>query len=344
MKNNLKIGGLFCNLQKAFDCVDHKILMNKLEFYVIEGKFKSLIPSYLTGRYQKVTLTNNTNTSSSSKWEIIKNGVPQVSTLGPLLFLLYINDVPKIIIKNNSMVLFADDTSLLITGFNKLDFNININKSICSIISWFNSNLLTINFNKTHYVKFRTKNYYQVEITVKYEHREISISTETKLLGLIINETLSWNQHIDKIATKLCSACYALRNLKHTVPQSTLRTIYYAYIHSILSYGIIFWERSSNANKLFILQKKIVRIMTNFRRESCREAFKNMQITTYSQYIFSLILFTVGNKHLFTHNHKIHKYKTRNNSKLHLPTVNITSSIKDPIYWAQRLLITYLDT
>jgi hypothetical protein len=112
-------------------------------------------------------------------------------------------------------------------------------------------------------VEFRTKNYYQVKTEVKYEHSDISNSTETKFLGLIIDETLSWNQHIDQIATKLCSACYVLRNLKHIVPQSTLRTIYYAYIHSILSYGIIFWSRSANINKLFILQKKTVRIITN---------------------------------------------------------------------------------
>ena len=117
------------------------------------------------------------------------------------------------------MVLFTDDTSLLTTVFNKLDFNININQSLHCIISWFNSNLLILNFNKTHYVEFRTKNYYQVETTVKYEHKDTSISTETKFWGLIINETLSWNQHIDKIATKLCSTCYALRNLKHIVPQ-----------------------------------------------------------------------------------------------------------------------------
>jgi len=164
---------------------------------------------------------------------MIKNGVPQGSILSPLFILLYINDLPKIITKNNSMVLFADDTSLLITGFNKLDFNININQSFHSIISWFNSLLLTLNFNKTHYVEFRTKNYYQGETTVKYEHNDISNSTDTKFLGLITDETLSWNQLIDQIATKLCSACYALRNLKHIVPQSTLRTIYYAYIHSI---------------------------------------------------------------------------------------------------------------
>ena len=173
--------------------------------------------------------------------------------------------------------LFADDTSLLITCFNKLDSNININESRHNVISWFNSNLLTLNFDKTHYVEFRTKNFYQVETIVRYEHKDISNSTETKLLGLIIGETLSWNQHIEQIATKLCSACYSLRNVKYIVPQSTLRTIYYACIHSILSYGIIFGGRSSNVNKLFILQKKTVRIITNSRvRESYREALKNM--------------------------------------------------------------------
>ena len=90
------------------------------------------------------------------------------------------------------MVLFADDTSLLITGFNKLNFNININQSLHSIISWYNSNLLTLNFDKTHYVEFRTKNYYQVETIVRYEQKDISNSTETKFLGLIIDETPSW--------------------------------------------------------------------------------------------------------------------------------------------------------
>jgi len=96
-------------------------------------------------------------------------------------------------------------------------------------------------------------------------NRKIFPIPQSKYLGLIIDETLSWNEHIEQIATKLCSACYALRNLKHIVPQSTLRTLYYAYIHSILSYGIIFWGRSSDVNKFFILQLKIVRIITNSR-------------------------------------------------------------------------------
>jgi hypothetical protein len=86
MNNNLKIGGIFCDLQKAFNCVNHEILLNKLEFYSIQGKFKTLIESYLTGRYQKVTLNINTTSNSSSDWELIKNCVPQDSILGPLFF------------------------------------------------------------------------------------------------------------------------------------------------------------------------------------------------------------------------------------------------------------------
>jgi hypothetical protein len=99
---------------------------------------------------------------------------------------------------------------------------------------------------------------YQIETIVRYEQKDISISTETKFLGLIIDETLSWNQHTEQIATKFCSACYALRNLKHIVPQSTLRTIHYAYIHSILSYGIIFWADPPMLLSYLFYKKKLL--------------------------------------------------------------------------------------
>jgi hypothetical protein len=143
---------------------------------------------------------------------------------------------------------------------------------------------------------------------------------------------LSWNQHFDWIATKLCSACYVLRILIHIVPQSTLRTIYHAYIHPILSYGIISWGNSTNVNKLFILQKKTVRILSNIGvRESCRAAFKNLEIMKlHSQFIFSLIIFKVENNHLFTPNTEIHRYSTRNTSSLHLPTINLSKYYKGP--------------
>jgi hypothetical protein len=121
--------------KKAFDFVNHKILLDKLEFYGIERKFKTLIESYLTGRHQRVTLGNITDSNTSSKWEVIKCGAPQGSILSPLFFLFYINDLPKIINKYNNMVLFADDTNVIITDSNKPDFNININQLFQDIIT-----------------------------------------------------------------------------------------------------------------------------------------------------------------------------------------------------------------
>jgi len=101
--------------------------------------------------------------------------------------------------------------------------------------------------------------------------------------------------------------------------------IYFAHVHSIISYGIIFWGSSSHANKVFILQKKIIRIITNTRpRDSCREVIKSMEIMTYSQYIYSLVLYTINNKHLFDTNNEIHKYRTRNNNNLHCPMANLS--------------------
>jgi hypothetical protein len=271
-----------------------KILLEKLEVYKVEGGFKTLTESYLTDRFQRVTLDNITNYNNSSKWKALKCGVPQGSILGPLFFLIYINDLPTIVNKENNMVLFADDTSVIITDSNRRDFNITANQMFQDINTWFNVNLLTLNFNKTQYLEFGTKNYHNVNTQIKYDQKCITNTTEIKFLGLTIDDTLSWKQHIEQVINKMCSAGYAMRNIKHIVPVDILRVISFAHILSIISYGIIFWGSFSYAKKVFILQKKIIRIITNTRpRHSCRKVFKNMEIITfYSQYIYSLILYS----------------------------------------------------
>jgi protein associated with RNAse G/E len=126
---------------------------------------------------------------------MLKCDVPQGSILGPLFFLIYINVLPTIVNKDNNIVLFADDTSIIITDSNRQDFNINANQMFQDINTWFNVNLLTLNFNKTQYLEFRTKNYYNVNTQIKYDLECITNATEIKFLGLTIDDTILETAH-----------------------------------------------------------------------------------------------------------------------------------------------------
>jgi len=125
--------------------------------------------------------------------------VPQGSILGPLFFLIYINDLPTIINKDNNIVLFADDTSIIMTGTNRDDFNLHANMLFNDINIWFNNNLLNLNFSKTHYLEFRSIKHYSDNMQIQHNHNYVSNTSETKFLGLIIDDTLSWKQHIDQL-------------------------------------------------------------------------------------------------------------------------------------------------
>jgi len=151
-------GGLFCDLQKAFDCVNHNILLAKLEFYGVSGIVNKLLKSYLNNRYQRTVIKDNMNNKISSEWELVKHGVPQGSILGPILFLVYINDLSRTISKLANTVLFADDTNIIISKSNQDEFKTNIMSVTNEITNWFQSNLLTLNCNGTHFLQFLTKN------------------------------------------------------------------------------------------------------------------------------------------------------------------------------------------
>jgi hypothetical protein len=295
--------------------------MNKLKFYGIVGKAHALIKSYLSDRYQRVLINDK-----FSEWGKITRGVPQGSILGPMLFVLYINDLPKVVNGNSKPVLFADDTSIIVSDPNLVNYKNDLISSFRQLNEWFDINFLSLNYNKTQYVHFRTFNSETIHLDISYNNRCISNDINTRFLGITVDSSLSWKYHIDELMVKLSKACYAIRSLRPLVSTETLRMIYYSYFHAVMSFGMIFGGNSPHSNNIFKIQK-VIRIITNSRsRDSCKELLKELQILPfYSQYIFSLLVFVINNISLFKINSELYDINTRakNNFYLSQPRLSI---------------------
>jgi len=155
------------------------------------------------------------------------------------------------------------------------------------ITNWFQSNLLTLNCNRTHFLEFLTKNKKEVPIQIMLSNFLITNLNSTKYLGLTIDSTWSWKDHVVEL-TKLNKACFAIRTIKTFRSFNVLRTVYFSYFHTLLSYGIIFWGNLRLSIKVFKIQKRIIRIITNKgKRNSSRQLFKTLQILSVpSQYLY----------------------------------------------------------
>ena len=166
------------------------------------------------------------------------------------------------------------------------NFETKIDKIFGDINNWFKVNQLILNYNKTHYLQFNMKNSWDYDLKLNYQGNYIKSSSNTKFLDLIIDDSLSWKAHIDHMMFKLNTACFVIRTIQAIMSPETLRIVYFAYIHSIMSYGIVFWGNQPYSNKIFKIQKRVIRIITKSRmRDSCRKVFKKLEILPlYSQY------------------------------------------------------------
>jgi len=251
--------GVFIDLQKAFDTVDHKILLSKLSHYGIRGTALNLFKSYLSNRSQFVSI----NGVSSNK-AIVKHGVPQGSVLGPLLFLIYINDLHTAI-RYSVTHHFADDTNLI--NFNKSIVNLNnqMKKDLWYLWFWLNANKISLNACKTEYVLFKspTKSHGH-DFKLKIGGEKIRPSNHIKYLGVLIDSNLNFRPQINDIATKLKKANGILAKLRHVVPRDILVSIYYALFHSHLGYCAQIWGQrvNSDIDRIIALQNCAVRIMS----------------------------------------------------------------------------------
>jgi hypothetical protein len=161
----------------------------------------------------------------------------------PTFFLLCINDITKVSINGTNIFLYADDTSIIVTNPNYVNYKLTMTRIFDKVNTWFRINLLKLSINKTHILQFTSMN---CEDYGMYIAQNVLANSEcNKFLGLNIDNGLSWKNHIDYLVTKLSSSCFIMRTIKSMMSLRSLRMIYFAYIHSVMTYGIILWGNSS---------------------------------------------------------------------------------------------------
>lgn len=280
------------DLSKAFDVVSHDILVQKLEFYGIVNDELNLFRSYLTDRYQLVKI--GYQRSSLLK---VMNGVPQGSVLGPFLFIIFINDLPRFL--SSKCVLYADDTTLLTSGK-----NLNVVREVSEAVlkmscTWFESNKLILNNNKTEEIIFSIKT---------SDHMTV------KLLGIYLDSKLSWYEHTFHLCKKLARVNFLLRKLKLCTSKDLVLNAYFSFFHCHLLYGNLLWGNSPAAQQVFIWQKKAVRCIVGINNtDSCRPHFINLGILTLPcVFMFQSLLYIKEHYTVFNLRSSKHTYNTRN--------------------------------
>ena len=259
MDNNELTCGIFLDLSKAFDTVNHETLIYKLDHYGIRGPANNLLKSYLSNRKQFVKIGKH-----KSKLKNITCGVPQGSVLGPLLFILYINDLHKACTTGNTRI-FADDTNIFFKCKDIKEITTIGSQIMTQLQGWFKANKLTLNSEKSSFIIFRSKRKKQTNIPeqIKYEDTSINRCNSIKYLGVILDEHLDWNEHIHDLCNKLKRYFKTFYCIRRYLNIDQVKTIYYALIYSRIKYGISVFGTAckKKLTKIQILQNKLLKVL-----------------------------------------------------------------------------------
>ena len=251
-ENKLTLG-VFIDLSKAFDTLSHEILLQKLSKYGIRGIPLKWFDSYLKERKMRVKLNTDKGTPSYSTYHPLTYGTPQGSCLGPLLFLIFINDLHYSVIHGTS-ILFADDTTLLHSHQDLDQLKILVEEDLTRLMDWFKANKLTLNIGKTDCLLFNFRNKPQ-QLTINIGPHTLDCSDTVKFLGVWIDNKLNWNKHINTLIAKLKKNTNLLKLSNKFFTKPTKKLICYAHIYSHLTYGILVWGNMMKQTTLNRIQK-----------------------------------------------------------------------------------------
>ena len=334
---------IFLDLSKAFDTLDHEILLKKLKYYGLSDTPMKWFTHYLSNRQQYVEVDSIKSSTTN-----IDTGVPQGSILGPLLFIIYMNDINKASEKFRA-ILYADDTSLN-TTLNSIGINSNqlkssaINKELFLISQWLACNKLSLNVSKTKFMLFRypqksPKSLPDLKLLIN--NTSIDKVSDFDFLGLTINETLSWKQHVNKISIKITKTLAIMRKIKRFVNQSILLKIYNALILSKINYAILCWGYEHK--RIFTLQKKALRIICGSAYNSHTDPiFKKLNLLKVKDiFILQSLKFYYNHSNnklpgyftdMFTNVNDVHEHNTRASQSIYIPRTRRNKTSKSTRY------------
>lgn len=265
---------LFLDVSKAFDTIPHNILIGKMYRYGIRGKAGDLIKSYLSNRMQCVSIGEIKSTIMN-----ISYGTPQGSTVGPVIFLLYINDIFKLKL-NGKIILFADDAAIIYTNNNIASLNDMINEDLITLHNWFIENKLTLNLNKSKSMIFHPlQNTKQYKLNLNLNGNTIEQVEQFRYLGITLQENLRWDVHIKTITSKISSIAGIMKRFGKNVDGKTLISMYHAYVNSHISYMSPVWGNSAtqiHINNVQVAQNQALRSI--FRKDYYVEGLSTEEI------------------------------------------------------------------
>ena len=280
------VGLVLVDFNKAFDLVDHKILLRKLEMYGINNETLQWFTSYLTERRQQVKVNN-----SQSSFKPVTCGVPQGSILGPLLFLLFINDLPLYTI-HVFTDLYADDTTLYFVHSSQEVIEQNLQIALNELQTWCKNNGMVLNSAKTKvmFVTTSQKRQRLIDDNLKlfYNNDALHTITNDKILGVFVDNNLTWSEHVKHVTKKIASNIWLLSKIKAFLSKELRVQFYKSYIQPHIDFCNIVWGSTSEANKLKIyrLQKRACRVILDYNVEDSKESMKSLKIQSVYDRLF----------------------------------------------------------